>query len=100
MQPLFYCAIISFMNQQLVFNHRQNLFINWCMDHIPFITFLESESGMLDDPFTKQHIAGVFYYKAPAIVSIIIDLIVDCLSDEDSARNEAKCIQYNYIEQI
>jgi len=55
---------------------------------------------MLDDPFTKQHIAGVFYYKAPAIVSIIIDLIVDCLSDEDSARNEAKCIQYNYIEQI
>jgi hypothetical protein len=88
------------MNQQIIFNHKQNMFINWCMDHLPFVKFIEFESGMLQDPFTKQWIAGVFYYNSPRVINFFIECILHLMHDSDAKRNEEKCIRYGLITEI
>ena len=86
------------MEEQLVFNRKQNKWIVWCIDHISSIQFNESMSGMLQDPFTKQNLCGVFYFSAPKIVTLFIATTMLLLWNQDATNNRNKCLKYGLIE--
>ena len=84
------------MRQQIVFSHKQNLFILGAIKHLP-LNFHKSKSGLFQDPVTKQNIAGVFYFDSNWLVAIFIRFIIWILSDKESKENESKCVRYGYI---
>lgn len=96
----FFCVKMERMNEAYVFNRKQNLFVVWCMLHIPSVHFYESKSGMLMDPFTKNYIGGVFYYDSWRLFVPLIDFVISILGDNTSSANEAKCVKYGLLERI
>ena len=94
---LFYVTIHVIMHQQIVFSHKQNVFMIWAIEHLP-LKFYEEKWGIIDDPYTKRHIAEVFYFDSSKFVANFIDFMIQYpLRDESARINEKKCIKFGYI---
>ena len=87
------------MYQFVFFSNKQKAFSVWALKHLP-LKINESKSGLLEDPFTKQNIAGVFYIDSNEYVARFIRFGLLLLKDSTAKENESKCIRYGLIKKL
>ena len=86
------------MNPYITFNYKQTKWLEWCVTHLPCLHYDAENSGMLQDPFTKKYLAGVFYFHSSKLILWFVDIITWILADQSAKDNEQKCLKYGLLE--